>query len=651
MPTFSNNVAPYRPSKDISFVWNTFKGGLNNLEQKNEIRQDQVTQAQNMMLVGKGIPTKRWGTALFFQAGNATGSIRGLKSFYQVSGAATVVELLAVTDDGYLTKKNGASYTRLTGVSWASGNQMYMAQLNNQMYFVNGQRELVRYSMPTLVGFATIAVPVITGATNLSNASGTDTKGYRLTAVSQVGETVGSSTFQLANQPINLGGLAGGTLRLIWTGVSTASGILTGFNIYGRSPGYERFIGSAGPQSTFFDDNGSVAPTEFNFPPTADTTGGPLGKFITRYQDRLIIANIAGYPTRLLISGRAPNQEKFDISFGGNYLEIEQGAGDPINQVIGFSDRVIVFKEKSIWQFTIGIGQLGNFFYANPTLKLITQSYGCIAPGSVVAVENDTYFLTRRGVFSLGYQPNFAFDVLRSNEVSTRVRPFFQSLTIAQQKSAVATYFDYKYFIAFPGLKQMMVFDRARLAWYGPWNIDSTVFENFTDSAGLEHLLMAAANTVNVDEISSSYISDKGTTIQTILTTKVEDFGDWALFKNIRNIFTNMQNVIGTVGVSITIETRAGLVSTVKSFNVTTKAGSSGWGADMWGSIPWGSTNAKSGGIDSVVTIKWSNLNKLGRTMQLTFTTTNLQDNYQLLGIRGDVKLVGRGTLPSSWRT
>lgn len=650
MPTFSSQPQNYKPSKDIPFVWNTFKSGLNTLEQKNEIGNDQITQAQNMMLVGKGIPTKRWGTGLYFQAGNVTGSVRGLKSFYQVSGAATVVELLAITDDGFLTKLNGASYTRLTGASWASGNQAYMAQLDNKMYIVNGQRELVRYSLPTLIGFPTIAVPVITGATNLSNATGTNTKGYRMTAVSQAGETVGSTTFNLSAQPVNLGGLAGGTVRLIFTGVSTATGVLQGYNIYGRTPGYERFLANVGVNDTFFDDNGSAIPQEFNFPPTVDTTGGPLAKFITRYQDRLIVANIRGEPTKLMISGRAPNQEKFDISFGGNYLFVEPGTGDEITQIYGFSDRIIVFKERSIWQFTIGIGQIGNFFYANPTLKLITSSYGCIAPGSVVAVENDIYFMTRRGVFSLGYQPNFAFDVLRSNEVSTRVRPFFQSLTVSQQKSAVAAYFDYKYFIAFPGLKQMMVFDRARLAWYGPWNLDSTVFENFTDSAGLQHLLMAASGTVNVDEISSDYISDKGTAIQTILTTKVEDFGDWALFKNIRNIFTNMQSVTGSVGVTIIIETRAGLTQAAKTFTVTPRSGNSGWGADMWGSIPWGSSNAQTGGIDAVVTIKWSNLNKVGRTMQMTFTTTNLQDNYQLLGIRGDVKPLGRGTLPSSWR-
>ena len=650
MPSFGTRVPPYKPTKDVEFNWLTFNGGLNTLEQKNEIPNNQVTQAQNIMFVGKGIPTKRWGTQLYHQAGNATGSVRGLKGFYQVSGSATVVELLSVTDDGFLTKQNGASYTRLNGASWASGNQMYMAQLDNKMYFVNGQRELVRYSMPTLVGFATISVPIILSATNISNATGTDIKSYRITAISQVGETVGSTTFNLSNQPLNLGDPAGGTIRLTFTGVSLASGILTGYNIYGRKQGYERYIGSAGFSDTRFDDDGTAIPAEFGFPPTADTTGGPLAKFIARYQDRLIIANLSGDPSKVMISGHAPNQEKFDPSFGGNFVRIEPGSGDDIVQIIGFSDRVVVFKEKSIWQFTIGTTTIGDFSFANTTLKLITNSYGAVAPASVVAVENDVYFLTQRGVFSLGFQPNFVADALRSNEVSTRVRPFFQGLTISQQKGAVATYFDGKYFIAFPGLSQMMVFDRFRLAWSGPMNIDSTIFESFRDSGGTDRLLLAKSGTVNVDEMSEDLTTDKGSAIQTILTTKVEDFGDWALFKNIRNIFTNMQNVVGAVNVSIIIETRAGLTTSAKSFSVSTRSGNSGWGADMWGSIPWGSSNAASGGIDAVVTIKWANLNKTGRTMQLTFTTTGVTDNYQLLGVRGDVKPLGRGNLPTSWR-
>ena len=272
MATFKTNAPAFRPAKDVELTWDTFRKGLNTLLQDTEIDGEEMAEADNVILVGKGVPTKRWGSALYHQSGNVTGSVRGLDGFYQADGT---IELLALTDDGFLTKQNGASYTRLSGYSWTSGNSAYMAQLNNAMYVVDGVRPVARYSNPTLVGFPTIAIPVITGASNLSNATGTSTKSYRITAISQVGETLPSSPFELGSQPNDLGGLAGGAIRLQWTGVSTASGVLQGFNIYGRSGGNERFLTFAPGTTTTYLDNGSSIPKEFTYPPTADSTGGP----------------------------------------------------------------------------------------------------------------------------------------------------------------------------------------------------------------------------------------------------------------------------------------------------------------------------------------------------------------------------------------
>lgn len=647
MPLFNDKPAPYRPTKDAIFSWDTFRKGLNSLLRENEINSEELVQAENIVLKGKGIPTKRWGTGIFFQAGNATGAVRGLKGMYYSTGT---VELLGLTDDGFLTKKNGASYTRIDGTSWASGNNAYMSQLEDSMYIVNGQRELVRYSTPTLVGFPTIGQPLITGASNLSNATGSTTKGYRASAVSQVGETIASSTFELGNQPSKLGGTNGGVIRLTITPPSTASGILQGTNIYGRDSGQERFLGSLPGNATIFIDNGDSIPREFTFPPTADTTGGPKAKYITRFQDRLVFGGLSGEPAKILISGKAPNHEKFDVSYGGNYLLIEPDAGDDVTQITTFRDRIIVFKERSIWQVTLGLTQIGNFFVTEPSLQLITASHGCIAPRSVVAVENDIYFLSRKGVYALGYEQGFAFDLLRSNELSLKVRTFFDSLTVFQKMNAVATYHRGKFIIAFPGLDKAMVFDRERGAWTGPWTRDASVFETFYDENDEEHLLYGNDSNADVEEYSENLTSDRGTAIQTILRTRQEDFKDWSLFKNIKNLFVQFRNITGTLSADIRLEQRSGSVVSAKSFNVSPKTGNSGWGADMWGTGLWGSSNTAGGGIDAQQTIRWANLNKAARTVQITLKTTGVNDNYELLGIRGEAKPIGSGFRPSTWR-
>lgn len=648
MPIFSGGRSQPKSSKPIEFVWDTFRKGLNLLLRENEVDPQELTQADNIILIGKGIPTKRWGIDSYYTAG-ATGAVRGLSGFYKSDGSN---ELLAITDDGYLTKQNGTSFSTLTGASWASGYPAYMAQLSNKMYIVNGQRELVRYGGPTLVGFPTIARPVITGATNLSNATGTTTKAYRVTAVSQVGETLGSEEFTLPSQPASLGDPSGGTIRLTWTGVSAASGVLQGFNVYGRDGGNERFIAGVGPQATTYDDDGSAIPSEFSFPPTADSTGGPKAKYIMRFQDRLVFAGISGEPSKVIISAREPDQEKFDIASGGNYVNIEKDSGDDIVQIASFRDRIIVFKQRSIWQITLSSEQIGNFFVTTPNLQLITNSYGCVASGSVVAVENDLYFLSRTGVNTLGYQTGFAFDLLRSNEISIKVRPFFEGLTISQKMNAVAAYFNKKYLITFPGYDKTMVFDTERGAWVGPWTFDANKFNVYFDSNSEEHLLIGRDDGPTVDEMSAQFRDDNGVAISTTLKTRQEDFGDWALLKNMNSVFLQFRNNTGRTNIDIRIEDIDGQTRTAESITLIsdTSDGNSGWGADMWGAALWGNSNESGGIIETQQLIKWRELNETARTIQMTVSTTNAGDNYELLGIRGDAIPQGRGILPDLWR-
>lgn len=639
----------FQESKPAELNWNTFAKGLNTLLNDNEIRPDELAQATDLVLIGRGIPTKRWGTSLYYTAGNATGSVRGLKGFYKADGTN---ELLAVTDDGYLTKQNGASFTRINGVSFASGNDVTMAQLNNTMYISNGQRALAKYSSPTLVGFTALLPPTILSATNLSNASGTTDKAYRVSIIGTVGETLASSEFILSKQPADLSSAAGGILRLTFTAASTSSVNIAGYNIYGRDSGEERFIASLPAVVTTFDDDGTAIPREFTFVPTADTTAGPIAGDVVRHEDRLIFTRLSGEGSKVLISGRAPFNERFDVGSGGNFIQVEPDSGDDVTKVISFRDRIIVLKQRSIWQVILGETQIGNFFVTEPSLQLITQSYGCIAPKSVVAVENDVYFLSREGVNTLGYQANFVADQLRTSAISTKVRPFFDSLTTAQKKSAVATYFNKKYIITFPGLNQSMVFDIERAAWMGPWSTDGRVFEIYTDSSSNQHLLFGDDSDVNVQEYSDTFSTDNGVAITTSLKTRREDFNNWAAFKNFQNMFFEFKNTSGNANIDIRIENRDGSVTSANSFSISAlPTGNSGWGADLWGSALWGSSNVKGSVTDTQQLIRWRQLQKIGRTIQVGITTMGANDTYQLLGIRGEAQVLDSGYRQTKWKT
>ncbi|MEK9207734.1 MAG: hypothetical protein AAB922_04580, partial [Patescibacteria group bacterium] len=55
------SIPIFKKKRDIELDWNTFNGGLNTLFKPTELRDNELSQADNIMLVGQGTPTGRWG--------------------------------------------------------------------------------------------------------------------------------------------------------------------------------------------------------------------------------------------------------------------------------------------------------------------------------------------------------------------------------------------------------------------------------------------------------------------------------------------------------------------------------------------------------------------------------------------------------------
>ena len=64
MARFGQQVKAFKPSKDIEINWETWQGGWNNLFKPTELEDNELAQADNLMLIGKGVPTGRWGADL-----------------------------------------------------------------------------------------------------------------------------------------------------------------------------------------------------------------------------------------------------------------------------------------------------------------------------------------------------------------------------------------------------------------------------------------------------------------------------------------------------------------------------------------------------------------------------------------------------------
>lgn len=654
MPSFNLQEPSYKPPRSVQTDWQSFIGGLNTQLRQTEIKDNELAQADNLKLVGKGVPTKREGTANYFLTAPsvATGSqrVRGLKGALFASGASGVNELLAISDWGFLVKKNGASYSMVLGASFASGYNASMVQIFNNVYIVNGFNNLVKYNGATIFPFTSISKPTGLTATNLSGVSGTFTRSFRISGFNAVGETIASDAVLISNLPQDL---TTTTIRLNWTTSSPASSVI-GYGIYGYDQGDERLITTVDPSTLRYDYKGAPEPSSLVFPASADTTSGPIAKYNIVHKDKIVLGNIDGYPSRIMWSGGGSNVDKFNWRYGGGYVDIDKDAGDIITGLIEFQDKIIVFKERSIWQVTLSTS--GSLVI--PTVAMIMRGIGAVSHKTIRYVENDVFFLSRKGVYTLGNEANYLSNVLRTNELSAKIRPLFQTLSPSQLSNTAAVYQDNKYRLSFPvGASDVntkeIIYDRERLSWMGPNTYPSApgVYDVYYDGDGIERLVWGDSNDNFVTDFSSSYPNDKGVKIQTTLLTKKTSINNNFRFKQFKNIYSNWRNIFGTPFVNIILETRDGAVGSAQSFTISASNAGVGFGFDKWGGVKWGSSGGAGSSSASNDLAKQTQINKAGRTIQVEITTTGQNDKYELLALQIISQELGAGIIPASWRT
>lgn len=654
MPRFDLREPGYKPPKTIQLDWAQFKGGLNTLLKQTEIKDNELAQADNLKLVGLGVPTKREGTADYFLAGTsvATGvqRIRGLKGVVFASGASGVNELLALSDYGILVKKSGASNVEIPGASYASGYNAEMVQAFNNVYIVNGLNVLTKYNGVSISAFTSLSKPTGVLATNLSGVTGTFTRSFRISAFNAVGETIASDALLVTLMPQDP---TTTTVRLTWT-TSSPSSQVVGYGIYGYDQGDERLITTLDSSTLRYDYAGDPEPNNLVFPAAADTTAGPITSFIITHKDKLVVGNISAFPSRIMWSGGGANIDKFNWRYGGGYVDIDRDSGDFITGLIEYQDSIIVFKQRSIWQVTLAAeGSL-----VIPTVKLIIRGIGAVSHRTIKHVENDVFFLSRRGVFTLGNEANYVANVLRTNELSAKIRPLFQTLSPSQLSMTCAIYQDNKYRLAFPTgssavNNKEIIYDRERLAWMGPNTPVAlpAIYEVYYDGANKENLIWGDTNDNFVTDFSSLYATDKGVKIQTALLTKKTAFANPFRFKQIKTLYSNWRSVLGSPNVNVILESRDGIESSAESFTISASGAGIGWGFDKWGTFRWGNSSGAGSSSAANDLVKRTRINKVGRTVQIAITTTAATDKYELLALQLQAQELGEGITPSSWDT
>lgn len=646
MAKFNTDIPAYKPTRPVIEDWNNFAKGLNMLFRQTELGDDELAVAENIMLTGKGVPTGRWGTAKYFSV-NATGSVRGFATFKNNDGSKN--EILALSDEGYLVKRDGASSIKISGQSWPSGTDIHFEQLGGKTYIVSDKVVFTSYDGTNLSVFGTISAPTGLSATNFSGATGPNSQSYRVLAVgANGGQSTASNNYVLMNLPNDL---TTTQVRLMWTAPSAAT--LSGYEIYRGLQGDETLLASVGPQSTQYIDNGSDTSQTIQVP-LINTTGGVKSKFIKKYKDRILVVD-KDDPNKLLISGRYPFHTNFSWLNGGGYIYIDPDSGDNITaiEVQPIADRIVVYKERSSYLVELSTVQIGNYTVLDPQYVPISTTIGSSSQDTVVIVENDTFAFGRNGLYMSGYQQNF-LNIIRTNELSARIRPYLNLLNEEDYRTACAFYVNNKYILSFPQRKEMMVYDRERNAWIGPWRTPYGVSRmiSYVDPSGTEKWVLGSYESNQVYTFESSINSDDGQTIVKTLRTKKTYFGDFSTLSIVTFFYVLMRNIIGTTTVNVIIEDRDGAASTAQTFTISGAAtsGNTGWGTDQWGTVQWGLSNNTLATVASEELTRWGSLFKQARLLQVEVISNAPNSNFELLQIKIEAKRQGKGSLSASQR-
>ena len=229
-----------------------------------------------------------------------------------------------------------------------------------------------------------------------------------------------------------------------------------------------------------------------------------------------VLATVQGVPGATVFNGQ-----------GAQYIDVQPGDSDKITGLSVFQNNLIIFKERSIFQFSFDTS-------GEPVLQMITQAYGCVSFKSVQRVDNDVFFLTRNGVYVLGYEPNY-FAIIRTNELSARIHPLIQTINPANFMNACSMFHQYVYYLGIPTSTSynslVLTYDRRYQAWSTLNLYQPESFCIYNDENNNETMYFTSGTSNQIFQITPGVYSANGSAINSYWYSKSYDLGNFNLYK------------------------------------------------------------------------------------------------------------------------
>lgn len=607
--------------------------GVNKLVSNTKINKEELADAVNMFLVEEGLPTKRWGTANFGNSKDSRG--RGLFSFYKSDGTRELLRVSGTTLQEY--NSSTGDWDDISGFTYTSDQNTQFVQIYDKVYICNGVDVLTYYDGSSINSFTSLTTPTGVTVTKQGTGTGTYTYSYRVTAGNDVGETLASASVTLGSMPEELDSTT--YCRISWTAVSGA----TRYNIYGRTEDEEMWMVEVPAGTTQWDDKGVVTPSTYFGVPEANTTGGQVFSDIAVFKDTLFGIE-ANNPSRVSYSAGGDKINDFSVGAGGGFIDIRKNDGAKCTKLFSFQGSLIIFKENSIWQFDFTSD-------GYPSYSMILDGVGCMGNRAATKVLNDIFFASRDGLFVLGNEPNYTA-ILRTNELSARIRSDWESINQSRLEDIVVFYFKNKVFIAYSKgsssyNNRVQVYDRERLGFLGESDLSVNSFVEWIDSSGDRYFLFADDNDGYVTDWNENYSDDKGSTIVWSFRTKQENIDNPFVYKDFDVVNFRFRNVSGKLKLKIwqdgtrllTERTLSGQVYDISFGSSKYQFGSMQFGVS-------GGTGATEEDAQSI--LRYPFYRNESRSIGFEFEGEELNSNFILLNIHGRYRVYDTKVFPST---
>jgi hypothetical protein len=580
-------TSPSQPIPD-----NNFNGGLNSTSGPLSLKNTEASDLLSVDFNKFGSILKRNGYAAL-NTSAISGSARsdGLWWYEYVSGGTYASLLLNVTN-GKIYKNSGltTTFTDATGTATVTaGSQCDFENWLNTAYITNNT------DVPSfmVVGANATPIPSFTASSYTFQVSG-------ITTAPAVGDTYTNSGITYTITYVRVSGGAG---------VQAGQIVATGSGAPATSGNLVRTSGSGDNPIAYISFGANVAIT--------------TAKDVCQYQNYLFMGNVT-------FNGTVEKSRivwcnlKDDLTWlATSFIDIARNDGQQIMRIQALGDRLVIFKERSIYNL---------FFTGDADIPFTVQesdsNVGCVAQFSVQEIENGLVFLSHDGFYY--YDANNSYKI--SLQIQTTLLAY--NLTRFNQARSMVQKNKNRYFCALPSNGQtnndtVVVWDWQLNAFslYGgiAANSMTTVYVGaideriyFGDYSGFVY---------RMDTGSDDYPLNVQTAINAYYYTNWKNYYDLVDQKGIPNIVLYYQtnNAVMTIAYSYDFESADTYTQTFSTATSTSVYGTAVYGTGTYAGIG-GSQQRR-------------DLDGRGRVVRFGFKNANLSETFQIDGMGSFVHL------------